>query len=242
MLPPRPRRGPAPTARASQLQLGRVGKETTEFRVHLHRRESLRAGTRVRDVPGHRHHGLISTSNGGHLRKVNGHPGKAAKFPWIVCGRALISVRTRAIWTWTKPFWFGTSIGSRTRRPGPAGTQHHAQGSDQPARRPVEVRTDRVSPPVHRHRFSRAVVVRAARHIDTSAWHTLQCRRQNGAVSLWIDGAQAVEKSGAQVVSPTMPRCGSAPGARRRRRERPVPREDGQPLLQDRSTLIAGKS
>ena len=40
------------------------------------------------------------------------------------------------------------------------------------------------------------VVVRAARHIDNSAWHMLQCRRQNGAVSLWIDGAQAVHKVG----------------------------------------------
>src|SRR4051794_21386259 len=78
---------------SKSVHVSHVGRVTTEFRFTFDRRESLRAGSRVRDVSGHRNHGLVSTSNGGHLRKVDGHPGKAAKFPCIGCGRALISVR-----------------------------------------------------------------------------------------------------------------------------------------------------
>ena len=142
---------------STSAQFARVGKVTTEFRFTFDRRESLRAGTRVRDVSGHRHHGLISTSNGGHLRKVNGHPGKAAKFPCIGCGRALISVRdARHLDPGRKPFWFGASI-KVTDAEARAGRDPNIMQKgliNQPGGRwKLELIGSR---PVHRHRCCRA--------------------------------------------------------------------------------------
>ncbi len=94
----------------SSLSLGRAGKITTEFRFTFDRRESLRPGTTVRDVSGHRNHGTVRTSNGGHLRKVNGNPGKAARFPCIGCGRALVGIPDRrSLDPHRNPFWFGAA-------------------------------------------------------------------------------------------------------------------------------------
>ena len=189
---------PSDSGHQAAQSLGRTARVTTEFRFTFDRRESLRPGSRVRDVSGHRHHGLISTSNGGHLRKVNGHPGKAAKFPCIGCGRALVSVKdARRLDPGRKPFWFGAAI-------------KVADAEARAGRDPNIMQKGLINQPGGRWKLeligsrpqctvtgsAGQVVVRAARHIDNGTWHTLQCRRQNGAVSLWIDGAQAVQKVG----------------------------------------------
>ena len=64
----------------SSTLFARAGKVTTEFRFTFDRRESLRAGTKVRDVSGHRNHGTVKTSNGGHLRKATGTPERQRSF------------------------------------------------------------------------------------------------------------------------------------------------------------------
>ncbi len=182
----------------STLLLGRAGKVTTEFRFTFDRRESLRPGTTVRDVSGHRNHGRVMTSNGGRLRKVNGAPGEAAKFPCAGCGRALINVPDRrALDPGRNPFWFGASIkvADREARRGKDPNIMQKGLISQPGSRwKLELIGSR--PQCTIRGSAGQLVVRASQHIDNATWHQLQCRRQDGVVSLWIDGTVAAQKTG----------------------------------------------
>ena len=182
----------------STLSFGRAGKVTTELRFTFDRRESLRAGTTVRDVSGHRNHGTVKTSNGGHLRKVNGAPGKAAKFPCIGCGRALINVPDRRnLDPGRNPFWFGASVkvaDREARRGNDPNILQKCLISQPGTRWKLELIGSR--PQCTIRGSAGQLVVRATQHVDNATWHQLQCRRQNGVVSLWIDGAVAAQKTG----------------------------------------------
>lgn len=177
---------------------GRAGKITTEFRFTFDRRETLRPGTLVRDVTGHGNNGTVATSGGGHLRKVKGHPGRAARFPCRGCGRALINVQDgRNLDPGRHPFWFGAAIKVRDdqalagRDPNimQKGLIHQAGG-----RWKLELIGSRPQCTVSGAKGT--VVVRSTRRVDNAIWHTLQCRRANGAISLYIDGKVDASKVG----------------------------------------------
>jgi hypothetical protein len=182
----------------STSSFGRTGKVATEFRFTFDRRESLRPGTIVRDVSGHRHHGTVKTSNAGHLRKVNGNPGKAAKFPCIGCGRALINVRDqRRLDPGRNPFWFGASVkvaDRQARRGKDPNIMQKGLISQPGSRWKLELIGSR--PQCTIRGSAGQLVVRATQHGDNATWHQLQCRRHNGVVSLWIDGTVAAQKTG----------------------------------------------
>ncbi len=179
-------------------QFARAGKVTTEFRFTFHRRESLRAGTTVRDVSGHRNHGKVKTSNGGRIRKVNGNPGKAAKFPCIGCGRALINVPDkRRLDPRRNPFRFGAAVrvtDAQTRRGKDPNIMQKGRINQPGGRWKLELIGSH--PQCTMSGSAGQLVVRTARHIDDGTWHRLQCRRENGVLSLWIDGVLNRQKAG----------------------------------------------
>ena len=176
----------------------RAGKVTTEFRFTFDRGESLRAGTKVRDVSGHRNHGTVKTSNGGHLRKVNGNPGKAAKFPCIGCGRALINVPdNRQLDPRRNPFWFGAAVkvtDAQARRGKDPNIMQKGLINQPGGRWKLELIGSH--PQCTMSGSAGQLVVRTALHIDDGTWHRLQCRRENGVLSLWIDGVLNRQEAG----------------------------------------------
>jgi hypothetical protein len=189
---------PSTGSERSTLLLGRAGKVTTEFRFTFDRRESLRPGTTVRDVSGHRNHGTVRTSNGGHLRKVNGVPGKAAKFPCIGCGRALINVPDkRQLDPRRNPFWFGAAVkvtDAEARRGKDPNIMQKGLINQPGGRWKLELIGSH--PQCTMSGSAGTLIVRSAIHIDDGTWHRLQCRRQQGVLSLWIDGALNRQKAG----------------------------------------------
>ena len=191
----------APASRNSASKSGQVlraAKVTTEFRFTFDRRESLRPGTTVRDVSGHRNHGTVRTSNGGHLRKVNGVPGKAAKFPCIGCGRALINVPDkRQLDPRRNPFWFGAAVkvtNAEARRGKDPNIMQKGLINQPGGRWKLELIGSH--PQCTMSGSAGTLIVRSALHIDDGTWHRLQCRRQQGVLSLWIDGALNRQKAG----------------------------------------------
>lgn len=176
----------------------RAGKVTTEFRFTFDRRESLRAGTKVRDVSGHRNHGTVKTSNGGHLRKRPGNPGKAAKFPCIGCGRALINVPDkRQLDPRRDPFWFGAAVKvkeAEARRGKDPNIMQKGLINQRGGRWKLELIG--AHPQCTMSGSAGQLVVRSARDINDGTWHRLQCRRENGVLSLWIDGVLDKQKAG----------------------------------------------
>lgn len=187
---------PAASAMASgqpvraAMAAGRAGKITTEFRYTFDRGESLRPRTIVRDVTGHGNNGRVFVSGGGRLRKVAGHPGRAAGFPCRGCGRALISAPDkRFLDPGPHPFWFGAAIKVRDDQALPGRDPNIMQKGviSQPGGRwKLELIGSRPQCTITGRKGS--VVVRSDRRVDNATWHTLMCRRLNGTISLFVDG------------------------------------------------------
>ena len=169
---------------------GRAGKVTTEFRFTFDRRETLRPRSIVRDVTGHGTNGRVQVSGGGRLKKVAGHPGRAAKFPNRHQGRALINVPDkRFLDPGRHPFWFGAAIKVRDDQALPGRDPNIMQKGliSQPGGRwKLELIGSRPQCTVTGRNGT--VIVRADRRVDNARWHTLVCRRQDGTISISVDG------------------------------------------------------
>lgn len=172
------------------MAAGRAGKITTEFRYTFDRGETLRPRSIVRDVTGHRNNGSVFVSNGGRLHKVTGHPGKAALFPCRGCGRAVIGAPDkRFLDPGQHPFWFGATIKVRDDQALPGRDPNIMQkGVINQAGGRWKLELIGSHPQCTITGRDGTVVVRSDRRVDNATWHTLQCRRQDGTISLIVDG------------------------------------------------------
>lgn len=169
-----------------------AGRVTTEFRFNFDNGETLKPGTRVRDVSGHGHRGIVIVSGAGHLKRVDGHPGVAAKYPRQCrrCGRAIIEVSDDAsLRPQRHPFAFGAAVRA-------------TDGQARAHRNPNIVQKGYINGAGGQWKLElvasrpRCVIagrggeVKAAStvSIDDGTWHNLQCRRDGRSVTLRIDG------------------------------------------------------
>jgi hypothetical protein len=182
---------------SASMAAGRAGKITTEFRYTFDRGETLKPRTIVRDVTGHRNNGKVFVSGGGRLRKVAGHPGKAARFPCRGCGRAMISAPDkRFLDPGRHPFWFGAAIKVRDDQALPGRDPNIMQkGVINQAGGRWKLELIGSHPQCTVTGRNGTVVVRSARRVDDAAWHTLQCRRQDGTISVIVDGTVDAAKA-----------------------------------------------
>jgi hypothetical protein len=189
----------APGAAASAAT-ERTGKVTTEFRYNFDNGESLKPGTKVRDVSGHKHPGTVVVSGNGHLKRVDGVRGIAAKFPRQCrkCGRALINLSDdRSLRPQRHPFTFGAAVRAtptqtrRFRDPNivqkgyinGAGGQYKLELVGSHPRCVVAGRGGQVK-------------IKSPISINDGTWHKLTCNRNGRLVTLRIDGRHAVTVDG----------------------------------------------
>jgi Concanavalin A-like lectin/glucanases superfamily len=170
--------------------------------------ETLKAGTRVRDVSGHRNFGIVRVSGGGHLTLLrNGARGHAAGFPRICrgCGRAIITVDSRpSLNPGTRPFSFGASVRATPKQAPPHRDPNiilkgntlkgkyklHLIGA-----RPRCVFAGAIS----------EVVLTSPTPIDNGTWHRVVCSKDGKTHRLFVDGrlkAQSTTRASGSIISP----------------------------------------
>jgi Concanavalin A-like lectin/glucanases superfamily len=190
---------PGAAAPASSTDAG-AGKVTTEFRYNFDNGETLKPGTKVRDVSGHNHPGTVVVSGSGHLKRVTGVSGIAAKFPRQCrkCGRALINLPDdRSLRPQRHPFTFGAAVRAtptqtrRFRDPNivqkgyinGAGGQYKLELVGSHPRCVVAGRGGLVK-------------VKSPISINDGTWHKLTCNRNGRVLTLRIDGRHAATAQG----------------------------------------------
>lgn len=172
---------------ASPAAVHHTRRPSTQLTFNFDNGESLRRGTFVRNVTG-RGRGKVVTAAHGRLKPVRGHPGRAALFPRVRQGRAIIEVRDRrSLDPRRRVFTFGASVRMSHRQ-----GRHHAnliqKGYFRQRGGQYKLQSDfgRISCVV----FGSAgrVIARAPRSIANRRWHRVTCRRRPHAVILRIDG------------------------------------------------------
>lgn len=188
---------PAQAGDASQLKAGSLD---TVLRYNFNNGESLRPGTRVRDVSGNRNHGTVIVSGRGQIKRVAGVTGRAAKFPRKCkgCGRAIIEASDdRGLDPRKRAFRFGAAVRV---------TDGQATGGKDPNiiqkglinQRGGQWKLELVGarPRCVIQGRGGKVLVSASVPIDDGRWHTLECARVGRTVTLRIDGAVANQSTG----------------------------------------------
>lgn len=163
------------------------------FRFNFDQGESLKAGTRVADVSGNHHYGVVKVSGPGHLTVRPGVKGKAAGYPrrgCRGCGRAIIQINNN---THLNPFRHSFSFGAAVRV-----TPRQAKPSRDP---------NIVQKGLYSHKGTQwklqllgarpSCVFNGTRHtvrlnsplpVDDHQWHRLMCRRIGPVETLLVDG------------------------------------------------------
>lgn len=184
--------GSAASAPSAALTAEQRGGGSYKFRFTFDNDESLRKGTRVKDVTGHGNYGVVKVTGGGHLTREPGIAGRGAGYPGRCpkCGRALIEISdSKGLDPRRRPFRFGTAV-KVTDRQAKAGKD------------PNLVQKGLLSQPGGQWKLEligarpRCVIVGsrggvniiASAPIDDAKWHQLECRRKGQTVTLWIDG------------------------------------------------------
>ena len=190
-------RGAAQAGDASRL---RASSLDTVLRYNFDNGESLRAGTRVRDVSGNRHHGTVIVSGSGQIKRVPGVTGRAAKFPRKCkgCGRAIIEASDeRGLEPRKRAFRFGAAVRV---------TDNQATGGKDPN----IIQKGLINQPGGQWKLELVgarprcviqgrggkVLVSTSVAVDDGTWHTLECARVGRTVTLRIDGAVANQSTG----------------------------------------------
>jgi hypothetical protein len=204
--------GPAaaapPTPDATQTGAAvRAAGFSTVFRYTFDKGESLRPGTKVRDVSGNRYTGTVKTAEGGTLSlERHKSAGRAAGFPCKSCGRAAIEVnRKRGLNPLERAFRFGADIRMRSahvsRQSNVLQKGYYNQAGGQ-----YKLQVDGGLPSCVVMGSAGRVTVRSARSVVDGRWHSLSCQRIGTRVVLRMDGAKL-----AQGVGPTGVIRNSAP-------------------------------
>lgn len=207
--------GPSAVATTSSHNAAAArGTVADRFRFTFDAGETLKAGTRVRDVTGHGHYGIVRVSGGGHLTVLrNGARGRAAGFPRICrgCGRSIITIDSRpALNPGTRPFSFGASVRATPKQAPPHRDPNillkgntlkgkyklHLIGA-----RPRCVFAGAIS----------EVVLTSPDPIDNGAWHRVVCSKDGKTHRLFVDGRlkdQTTRRVSGSIVNPDRVKVG----------------------------------
>jgi Concanavalin A-like lectin/glucanases superfamily len=163
----------------------------TRMALTFDHRESLKAGSVVRDDSGWHHPGRVLTQAGGHLRVVKGIVGHGVDFPnrCVGCGRAIIAVAdARGLDPRRHSFIFGAAI-RLTPRQARHGSNVVQKGYFNQAGGQYKLQLLAGGSPscVIRGKFGR-VVVSWPRSIANDRWHRVSCARYPAHVVLRVDG------------------------------------------------------
>jgi hypothetical protein len=161
--------------------------------------ESLRNGTRVRDVSGRRHWATVVTQARGRVAKVKGIHKRGADFPnhCARCGRAILEVKDHpGLDPARRAFSFGAAVRL------PAGLAQHAVNVVQKGffdqsggQYKLQLGPGGVPSCVLSGRAGRVQVVASASVAD-NRWHRLACVRTPTSVQLRVDGRVRATQSG----------------------------------------------
>ena len=193
--------GAVPLAHASSgsTESRRAGAD--KLRFNFDNGESLRPGTRVRNVAG-KGSGVVLIFQGGRLKGVKGERGKAAKFPSRCngCGRALIEVTDRrALDPRLRQLKFGVDVRmTRVQRAAPHANLIQKGYYNQPGGQ-YKLQLDAGRPSCVINGSAGRVKVFAERRIRVNRWRSITCQRVASTVVLRVDGrvwASAVGDTG----------------------------------------------
>lgn len=172
--------GAAPTAQTHSAG--------NELRFTFDNGESLRPGTVVRDVSGHRNRGRVVVGGRGRLAPDQGLVKRGADYP--AKGRAIIEARDRrTLDPGRHPFKYGAAVKVTPRQVRAESNVVQKGFFSQPGGQ-WKLQLDRVTGrPSCVVNGSRGRVITPARvGIADGRWHRLECRRTRGAVSVRVDG------------------------------------------------------
>ena len=170
------------------------------FRLNFDNGESLRPGTRVRDVTGHRHHATVVVSGRGRLTRENGLTGMAAGFPSACrrCGRAILQIAdARPLDPGIAPFRFGAAVLVRPLQ-AQAGKDPNLVSKGLQNQRGGQYKLQLVG---SRPRCTVAggegsVTTPLGPSLDDRRWHRVQCTRTSRVVSIQVDGSTRAQATG----------------------------------------------
>lgn len=176
-----PLAGGAPTGSMIQAAAG------NELRFTFDNGESLRAGTVVRDVSGHRNRGRVVVAPRGRIAPDRGIVKRGADYP--AKGRAIIESRDRrSLDPRRKSFRFGAAI-KVTSRQARAESNIIQKGFFLQPGGQWKLQLDGNGSPSCVVNGSRGrVITHSLVSVADGRWHRLECRRTPGAVSVWVDG------------------------------------------------------
>jgi hypothetical protein len=166
--------------------------KVTQYRMLLtfNNGESLKSGTRVRDVSRHRNGGVVVVDGGGKITKAKGVRGGAANFPNACrgCGRAMIEVKDKAgLDPGRRNFTFGSAL-KLTRQQGVFGSNVLQKGYFHEAGGQFKLQLDPGGIPscVFFGSESRLKVTSAV-GIANNKWHRVSCTRGTTGLAIRVD-------------------------------------------------------
>lgn len=189
-----------------------VGKTVTakvgwhpRFRFTFDKGESLRPSTRVVDVTGNGHYGVVQVSGPGRLKIRPGHPGKSAGYPrkgCRRCGRAIIKIqRNGHLNPRRHAFAFGASVRVRPRWAKDGRDPNIVQkGLYTTKGSQWKLQLVGAEPSCVFNGRAGLVNITSPDPIDDGNWHQLVCRRVGTLHTLVVDGlikATATVRTGA---------------------------------------------
>lgn len=163
------------------------------FRFNFDQGESLRSGTRVADVTGQHHYGVVRTSGRGHLSVEKGVHGKAAGYHprrACRCGKAIIQIKRNVhLNPFRHPFTFGASVQVRPRQAKPGRDPNIVQkGLYSQRGTQWKLQLVGANPDCVFNGSKGVVTVLSPAAIDDGSWHRLACTRVRNVYTLKVDG------------------------------------------------------
>jgi hypothetical protein len=167
----------------------RAGAPTTTLRLTFDHRESLKRGTIVRDVSGHRHGGKVLSRAGGGLRPVAGRSHRGVGFPVRCCGRAIVQVADgKGLDPRHRPFTFGAAV-KLGRAQARAGSNVVQKGYFNQAGGQYKLQlTAGGVPSCVLYGGKGRIEVKGRASIADRTWHRVSCLRTPTRVQLRVDG------------------------------------------------------
>jgi concanavalin A-like lectin/glucanase superfamily protein len=163
------------------------------FAFNFDQGESLNPGTKVADVTGNHHYGIVKVSGPGRLRVRPGVKGKAAGFPrrgCHGCGRAIIDItNNKHLNPFRHPFTFGATVRVTPRWAKPDSDPNIVQKglySHKGTQWKLQLSGARPSCVFNGTKHSVRLVSPLA--IDDDTWHRLVCQRVGKVDTLMVDG------------------------------------------------------
>jgi hypothetical protein len=178
--------GPPAAGTASAAPRG----DAQVLRFNFDNGESLRPGTRVRNVAG-RGEGRVLVSDGGRLRRVEGVRGRGAKFPAAcgTCGKAIIEAGDRNSFDpRRRGFTYGAVL-KMTPSEGNSDSNIVQKGYFSQAGGQYKLQTDQGRPSCVVNGRAGRLIARSNVDVSNRRWHRVTCQRTRTAVILRIDGA-----------------------------------------------------